>query len=102
MRHAADARLRDRNLARFLLARAISCGEVAMPSAGLTAMNIGWSAMKPIGRKSRGSWTGRLGATVGSATKGRQRRRIERVAVGHRFRRGARPDAAVAPGRRRQ
>ncbi len=32
-------------------------------------MNIGWSAENPIGRKSRGSLTGRFGATVGSATK---------------------------------
>ena len=32
-------------------------------------MNIGCSAIKPIGRKSRGSFSGRLGATVGSATK---------------------------------
>ena len=51
------------------LARSISCGRVVMPSAGSAAINIGCSAMNPIGRKSRGRISGRFGATVGSATK---------------------------------
>ena len=43
------------------LARSMNCGSVVMPLFGSTEMNIGWSAMKPIGRKSRGSLTGRSG-----------------------------------------
>ncbi len=48
---------------------AINCGKVLIPSAGLTAMNIGFDAVKPIGRKSRGSRSGKFGATDGSAAK---------------------------------
>ncbi len=51
------------------LARAISSGSVLMPSVGFTAMNIGFSMVNPIGTKSRGSRSGRLGATDGSEAK---------------------------------
>ena len=51
------------------LARAINSGSVLMPSDELTAMNIGFSMVKPMGRKSRGSRSGRLGATEGSEAK---------------------------------
>ena len=43
------------------LARAISAGRVEMPSDGETAINIGFSATNPIGKKSCGTWTGTFG-----------------------------------------
>ena len=43
------------------MARAISAGRVEMPSDGETAINIGFSATNPIGKKSCGTWTGTFG-----------------------------------------
>jgi hypothetical protein len=51
------------------LASAINSGSELTPSPGVTATNIGFSAVKPIGKKSRGSLSGRLGATDCNATK---------------------------------
>ena len=51
------------------LASAISSGSVLTPSVGFTATNIGFSVVKPIGKKSRGSFSGRFGAIDGSAAK---------------------------------
>ena len=53
----------------FFLASAISSGSVLTPRPGFTATNIGFSAVKPIGTKSRGSRIGMLGATDCGATK---------------------------------
>src|SRR5262249_56442036 len=51
------------------LARAISSGRVEMPREGGTAINIGFSATNPIGRKSCGTWIGTFGAAGCKETK---------------------------------
>ena len=49
----------------FVFASAISSGSVLTPSVGDAPTDIGWSEVKPIGMKSRGSISGRLGARPG-------------------------------------
>jgi hypothetical protein len=44
------------------LARAISSGRVETPRDGETAINIGFSATNPIGKKSCGTWIGTFAA----------------------------------------
>ncbi len=76
----------------------MSSGSVETPSAGLTATNIGFSAVKPIGRKSRGSISGRFGAHRRQRDEGRERRHEQRIAVGRGFGGGARGNAAIGAG----